>query len=71
MSALAALHAANQAGITMIVDGDKLRLEASAEPLFGTLDVLRCNKLDIVHFLRSSRHIQSWKPTKEPYDYET
>jgi hypothetical protein len=68
MSAIAALHAANQAGITMIVDGDKLRLEASADPSSVILDELRRNKPDILNFLLSLRHRQSWKPTMGPWE---
>jgi hypothetical protein len=52
MSAAEALRAARAAGITLVLDGEALLLEAAAEPPQAVLDALARHKLAIVDLLR-------------------
>ena len=55
MSAADALRAAHAAGVTVMLDGEGLLLEANAEPPQAVLDVLARHKLSILALLRSSQ----------------
>jgi hypothetical protein len=52
MSAVDALRAAHAAGITVTLDGDGILLAADAKPSQALLEVLACNKLDILNLLK-------------------
>ena len=55
MSAAEALRAAHAAGVTVMLDGEGLLLEANAEPPQAVLDVLARHKLSILALLRPSQ----------------
>ena len=55
MTATQVLCVARAANIAIRVDGDDLILEASAPPPAAVLDLLSRHKLEVVHFLRTSR----------------
>jgi hypothetical protein len=55
MSAAEALRVAHAAGVTVMLDGEGLVLEASAEPPQAVLDVLSRNKFAILELLRPGR----------------
>jgi hypothetical protein len=64
MSAAEALRIAHAAGVTVMLDGERLVLEANAEPPQGVLDVLSRNKLAILNLLRPGRDgwtVENWR----------
>ena len=71
MSATEVLKLARVAGISVMVDGENIMLEGSAEPPADTLDALRKHKADIIAVLRSgvggvSQESPEWSPTASP-----
>ena len=71
MSAAEVLKLARATGISVMVDGDNIMLEASAEPPADMLDALRKHKADIIAVLRSgvggvSQESPEWCPTASP-----
>jgi hypothetical protein len=55
VSAAEALRIAHAAGVTVIVDGEELVLEANTEPPRAVLDALSRNKLSILELLHPAR----------------
>jgi hypothetical protein len=64
MSAAEALRIAHAAGVTVIIDGEDLVLEANTEPPRAVLDALSRNKLSILELLQPARAIwtaEQWR----------
>lgn len=61
MSAVAALDAAERAGVEITVDGATLRLQADAPPPAEVLDLLRRHKAEIILLVTDSWSPEEWR----------